>query len=128
MFLFRQYPTAETRSRFNAVRKLYRKFLAQNTKEGRGLRLMRGWLSPFQREQFDKSGYFDVMGCRTGRKYRIYHNDLPPNVFEIDDDGRRRMGLCFAPVRSRARVGPRRLFLVRSNRLNGTKRMRGRLT
>ena len=100
MFLFRQYPTAETRSRFNAVRKLYRKFLAQNTKEGRGLRLMRGWLSPFQREQFDKSGYFDVMGCRTGRKYRIYYKELSPNVYEIDDAGRRKMGLCFAPVGS----------------------------
>jgi hypothetical protein len=44
------------------------------------------------------SGHFDVVGCMTGRKYRIYHNVLPPNVFEIDDAGRRKMGLCFAPV------------------------------
>ena len=59
---------------------------------------MRDWLSPCQREQFDEPGYFDVVGCMTGRKYRIYHNVLPPNVFEIDDAGRRKMGLCFAPV------------------------------
>lgn len=97
MFLVRQYPTAEARSRANALRKLYRKFLAQNTKEGRGLRLLRSWLSPCQREQFDKSGYLDVVGCRTGRKYRIYDRP-PPNVYEIDDAGHRKMGLCFAPV------------------------------
>ena len=98
MLLVRHQATAEARSRANAVRNLYRKFFARNTKEGRGLRLMRGWLSTCQREQFDKSGYFDVVGCRTGRKYRIYHSVPPPNVFEIDDAGGRTMGLCFAPV------------------------------
>lgn len=102
MFLFRHYPTAEARSRANALRKLYRKFFAQNTKEGRGLRLMGFWLSPRQREQFDESGYFDVVGCRTGKKYRVYY-DMPPNVYEIDDAGRRKMGLCFAPVGSLVR-------------------------
>jgi hypothetical protein len=61
---------------------------------------MRGWLSACQREQFDKSGYFDVVGCKTGRKYRIYHSVQPPNVFEIDDADDRKMGLCFAPVGS----------------------------
>jgi len=98
MFLTRQYPTAEARSRANALRQLYRKVLAQNTKEGRGLRLLRSWLSPRQREQFDKSGYFDVVGCLTGRKYRIYYDMLPPNVYEIDHAGHRAMGLCFAPA------------------------------
>jgi hypothetical protein len=62
------------------------------------LQLLRSWLSPCQREQFEKSGYFDVVGCLTGREYRIYHNMLPPNVYEIDDAGHRKMGLCFAPV------------------------------
>ena len=103
MFLTRQYPTAEARSRANALRQLYRKVLAQNTKEGRGLRLLRSWLSPCQREQFDKSGDFDVVGCTSGRKYRIYYNTLPPNVYEIDDAGHRKMGLCFAPVGPLAR-------------------------
>ena len=89
-------------SRVNAVRKLYRKFLnlllARNTKERRGLRLMQDWLSPTQRQQFDRFGYFDVVGCTSGRLYRIYHNLMPPNVYEMDDVGRRMMALCFAPV------------------------------
>ena len=96
MFLARQYATANARSRVNAVRMLYRRFLTQSTKEDRGLRLMRDWLSPRQREQFDKSGYFDVVGA-SGRKYRI-HSVVPPNVYEIDDAGRRKICLCFAPV------------------------------
>src|SRR5262249_57806887 len=84
--------------RTNAVRCLYRIFF-QNRKEGRGLRLMRDWLSPDQREQFDKSGYFDVIGCATGTKYRIHHHTIrPPNVYELDDIGHRKMGICFAPA------------------------------
>jgi len=84
-------------SRVNAVRNLYRIFLAQNRKEGRGLRLMRDWLSPDQRERFDKSGYFDVIGCTTGTKYRIHHHAVrTPNVYELDDIGRCKMGICFA--------------------------------
>ena len=67
------------------------------------MQLLRSWLSPCQREQFEKSGYFDVVGCLTGRKYRIYYNMLPPNVYEIDDAGHRKMGLCFAPVGPLAR-------------------------
>jgi hypothetical protein len=98
MWLVRKCATEEARARADSVRALYRKFFAQNTKESRGLRLMRGWLSTCQREQFDRSGHFDVVGCRTGRKYRIYHSVQPPNVFEIDDAGGRQMGLCFAPV------------------------------
>lgn len=41
----------EASSRIKALRKLYRK----NTSEARSLRLMRDWLSPDQREQFDGS-------------------------------------------------------------------------
>ena len=62
------------------------------------MQLLRSWLSPCQREQFEKPGYFDVVGCQTGRKYRVYYNMLPPNVYEIDDVDHRKMGLCFAPV------------------------------
>ncbi|WGD56528.1 hypothetical protein QA641_09700 [Bradyrhizobium sp. CB1650] len=81
-----------------ALRKLYWKSLAENTSEARGLRLMRGWLSPDQREQFDDSGYFDVVGCESGKRYRIYHGMVPPNVYEIDDAGGLKMGLCFVPL------------------------------
>jgi hypothetical protein len=58
---------------------------------------MRKWLSPGQREQFDKSGYFDVVGGKSGRHYRIYHIQQP-NVYEIDVDGRLKLVLCFAPL------------------------------
>lgn len=85
-------------SRIKALRKLYRKLLAENTSEARGLRLLRGWLSPDQREKFDDSGYFEVVGCDSGKRYRIYHGMAPPNVYEIDDAGRPKMGLCFMPL------------------------------
>ena len=62
------------------------------------MRLMQEWLSPDQRQQFDQFGYFDVVGCISGRLYRIYHNLMPPNVYEMDDVGRRMKALCFAPV------------------------------
>jgi hypothetical protein len=91
-------PPVEACSRIKALRKLYRKCLAENTSEARGLRLMRDWLSPDQREQFDDSGYFEVVGCDSGKRYRIYYGVVPPNVYEIDYAGRRKMGLCFMPL------------------------------
>jgi hypothetical protein len=91
-------PSVEAWSRIKALRKLYRKVLAENTSEARGLRLMRDWLSPDQREQFDDSGYFEVVGCDSGKRYRIYYGIVPPNVYEIDYAGRLKMGLCFMPL------------------------------
>jgi len=62
------------------------------------LRLMQEWLSPDQRQQFDQFGYFDVVGCISGRLYRIYYNSMPTNVYEINSAGRRQRAVCFAPV------------------------------
>src|SRR5215831_18513639 len=95
MFLFRRLPAA-TRPHFEALRKLYRSYCGENTREARGLRLLREWLSPCQREQFDAKGHFDVIGCDSGRKYRIYHGTAM-NVNEIDETGRPKMGWCFFP-------------------------------
>ncbi|WP_245475067.1 hypothetical protein [Bradyrhizobium sp. Leo121] len=81
-----------------SLRKLYRKVLAEDTSEARGLRLMRDRLSPDQREQFDDSGCFEVVGCDSGKRYRIYYGTIPPNVYEIDDAGRLKTGLCFMPL------------------------------
>jgi hypothetical protein len=81
-------------SRIKALRKLYQK----KSSEARGLLLMRDWLSPDQRKQFDNLGYFDVVGCDSGNRYRIYHRMVPPNVYEIDDAGGLKMGLCFMPI------------------------------
>jgi hypothetical protein len=98
MFWVRRPLMAGASSRINAVRELYRKFANENTREARGLRLLRDWLSPDQREQFDKSGYFEVLGCVSRKRYRIYHVIFAPNVYEIDGVGRLKQGMCFLPA------------------------------
>ena len=82
--------------RIHALRQLYRKALAENTSDARGLRLMRRWLSPHQRAEFDDKGTFEVVGCDSGKRYRIYRGTAQ-NVFEIDDAGWLIVGLCFMP-------------------------------
>jgi len=95
MFAFRI--PASARLRFYAVRQLYQKFLSENSREARGLWLMRDWLSPSQRLQFDRSGSFDVIGSDSGKRYRVY-SEMVPNVHELDDAGRPTVGLCFIPL------------------------------
>ena len=82
--------------RIHALRQLYRKALAENTSDARGLRLMRRWLSPDQRAEFDDKGTFEVVGCNSGKRYRIYRG-AAQNVFEIDDAGQPKVCLCFMP-------------------------------
>ena len=93
MLLFRWY-SAEDSSRVRALRELYRK---SSSREARGLRLLRGWLSPAQRAQFDAERYFDVIGCDSGKRYRIHYRTTT-NVHELDDAGSLKVGWCFAPV------------------------------
>ena len=95
MFLFQRSLPA-VRMRIHALRQLYRKALAENTSDARGLRLMRRWLSPDQRAEFDDKGTFEVVGCNSGKRYRIYRGTAQ-NVFEIADDGWLIVGLCFIP-------------------------------
>jgi hypothetical protein len=85
---------AGERSRMRAVKALFIGFGAERTPEGRSLRLLREWLSPVQRTQFMKKGYFEVVGGDTGKQYRIYPGTMA-NVCEIDEEGRPRLGLCF---------------------------------
>ena len=82
--------------RIHALRQLYRKALAENTSDARGLRLMRRWLSQDQRAEFDDKGTFEVVGCNSGKRYRIYRG-AAQNVFEIDDAGQPKVCLCFMP-------------------------------
>ena len=65
-------------------------------REERGLTLLREWLSPEQRAQLDASKHFDVIGCQTGKRYRVSFGSRT-NVHEIDDSGRPIMGWCFVP-------------------------------
>jgi len=67
-----------------------------STRELRGRKLLREWLSPEQLAQYDAHNCFEVTGCHTGKRYRIRHG-MGANVFELDDTGRPRAGWCFVP-------------------------------
>ena len=80
-----------------AGRERYRARFA--TREERGVNLLREWLSPEQRAQFDAKRYFDVIGCDSGKRYRIHYGETT-NVHEIGDDDLPSVGWCFMPVGS----------------------------
>ena len=67
-----------------------------STREARGLELLREWLTPEQRGQYDTYGYFDVTGCHSGKRYRIRHGTAA-NVYELDYAGHATNGWCFVP-------------------------------
>jgi hypothetical protein len=81
--------------RVRALR-LYHNYLREKTPQERGLRLLRSWLSPAQRAQFDSEGQFDVTGSDSGRRYRISYG-TSANVHEVDEAGRLGTGWCFVP-------------------------------
>jgi hypothetical protein len=62
----------------------------------RGLQLLKENLSPEQRRQYDRSGYFDVTGGASGKRYRI-RQGRSMNVEQLDKKGRRVCTLCFMP-------------------------------
>jgi hypothetical protein len=95
MLGFRRVPVAR-RSRLKALRGFYARYSDENTPEVRGLRLLRAWLSPSQFEQFNAKAHFEVVGCATGTRYRIYYG-TQMNVHELDDAGRPETGWCFVP-------------------------------
>ncbi len=72
------------------------RFRSERDRETRGLKLLREWLSPEQLAQYDASGYFDVTGCDTGKRYRICRG-TSMNVYEIDRAGHPLVCLCFVP-------------------------------
>ncbi|MCP3397797.1 MULTISPECIES: hypothetical protein [unclassified Bradyrhizobium] len=96
MFLFRRNGAGSARLR--AMRALYRSFIEENGPEARARRLLREWLSPEQRAQFDAEGFFDVTGSHTGRRYRI-HPGTMSNVWELDEKMEPKTGWCFVPER-----------------------------
>jgi hypothetical protein len=62
----------------------------------RGLALLKENLAPAQRLQYEKYGFFDVVGGRTGKRYRIRHG-RQMNIEQLDRAGRRVCGWCFYP-------------------------------
>ena len=64
--------------------------------EARAIELLIGCLSPAQREQYESSRYFDVVGGDSGKRYRIRHGSQM-NVEQLDRNGHRTQSLCFVP-------------------------------
>jgi hypothetical protein len=71
-------------------------YLRPSRSEQRGLKLLREWLSQEQLAQFDANNYFEVIGCHTGKRYRIFHGN-GANIVELDDRTRPTTGWCFVP-------------------------------
>jgi hypothetical protein len=63
----------------------------------RGITLLTEWLSPQQKAQFDNFRFFEVIGCDSGKSYRIQYG-MSANVIELNCDGRSHIGWCFMPV------------------------------
>ena len=79
-----------------ALRERYLAMTGEDIPEARGITLLREWLSPEQKAQFDGSKCFDVVGCDSQKRYRICQG-RGTNLHELDDAGRPVMGWCFVP-------------------------------
>ncbi len=64
--------------------------------EHRAERLLREWLTPRQAEQYSAFRSFEVIGCDTGKRYRIYRARVM-NVAELDADGEIARQWCVVP-------------------------------
>jgi hypothetical protein len=64
--------------------------------ETRSRILLRKWLSSEQLAQYETRGAFEVIGSKTGRRYRIEER-RQLNVYQLDRRGRRNRGWCFIP-------------------------------
>jgi len=62
----------------------------------RAMRLLNQNLSDAERDQYERCGYFEVMGGTTGTRYRIRTGDQM-NVEQLDKNGRPMSLLCFTP-------------------------------
>jgi hypothetical protein len=76
------------------LRERCREFFSEDAKEARGATLLREWLSPKQLAEFDGCRHFEVIGCDSGKRYRIRYGRAA-NVYELDDAGHPRVGWCF---------------------------------
>lgn len=58
----------------------------------KGRQLLLDNLTPKQNQQYGHFGYFDVVGSKSGKRYRICHG-TSRNVYELLDDNQ--LGTCF---------------------------------
>jgi hypothetical protein len=68
---------------------------ARAAANSKSLALLKEWLSPDQLAQYEKSGFFDVTGSLSGRRYRI-REGRQQNVYRLENE-REMHGLCFVP-------------------------------
>jgi hypothetical protein len=102
--MFTQQLTSATRCLWRSLAEGARKVQAwrerlktiEDIREARGITLLRQWLSPEQQAQFNASKGFDVVGCDSGRRYRIRYSS-GTNVHELNDAGQPITGWCFVP-------------------------------
>jgi hypothetical protein len=64
--------------------------------ETRALTLLKEWLSPQQRDCYERFRYFDVVGSDTGTRYRIHHG-TQTNIDELGNTGQHICKWCFVP-------------------------------
>jgi hypothetical protein len=62
---------------------------------GRRLGRVTGWVGALQQRRHAHR-YFEVIGCHTGKRYRICHGN-GANIIELDDAALPRTGWCFVP-------------------------------
>jgi hypothetical protein len=74
----------------------YRRPRPRTRAEKRAVALLLSWLTPEQRKQWQARGDFEVIGCDTGRRYRITYRPVM-NVHELDAGGEPVQQWCFAP-------------------------------
>ena len=65
-------------------------------REARGLQLLKEWPSPEELAQYDAKSYFEVIGCHSGKRYRVSRG-TSMNVHELDGAGYPCVGWCFVP-------------------------------
>jgi hypothetical protein len=64
--------------------------------ERRAITLLKQWLSPEQRIQYEQNSCFEVAGSHTGKRYRI-RSGRQVNIDELNAHGTRVAVLCFLP-------------------------------
>ena len=89
-------PAAQRLCPLGTVRHRHRTDIGSKSAQERGIQLLKENLTAAQRQQYEKYGYFDVTGGKTGKRYRIRHG-RQMNIEQLDRNGRRVCGWCFFP-------------------------------
>ena len=86
-------PQAGPAARFAALAALG---AAESKSEAKAKALLKEWLSSEQLLQYERNRWFEVVGSKTGKRYRIQEQQQQ-NVYELDATGRPIRGWCFMP-------------------------------